>query len=89
MGGKKKYINIFGSFTVPFNYKLYVKNGHRDNYLSEPEFPLRLRLTRLGCTRLQQQHDDTVSAQTLNILKNKLQKMYDDASFARLSSPRR
>jgi len=23
---------------------LYVKNGHRDNYLSEPEFPLRLRL---------------------------------------------
>ena len=26
------------------NYKLYVKNGHRDNYLSEPEFPQRLRL---------------------------------------------
>ena len=26
------------------NYKLYVKNGLRDNYLSEPEFPLRLRL---------------------------------------------
>ena len=26
------------------NYKLYVKIGHRDNYLSEPEFPLRLRL---------------------------------------------
>ena len=26
------------------NYKLYVKNGHRDNHLSEPEFPLRLRL---------------------------------------------
>jgi len=26
------------------NYKLYVENGHRDNYLSEPEFPLRLRL---------------------------------------------
>jgi len=23
---------------------LYVNNGHRDNYLSEPEFPLRLRL---------------------------------------------
>jgi len=22
---------------------LYVKNGHRDNYLSKPEFPLRLR----------------------------------------------
>jgi len=51
--------------------------------LSEPEFPLCLRLTRLGRTRLQQQHDDTVSAQTLNILKNKLQKMYD------FRSPRR
>ena len=27
------------------DYKLYVKNGHRDNYLSEPEFTLRLRQT--------------------------------------------
>jgi len=26
------------------NYKLYVKIGHRDNYFSEPEFPLRLRM---------------------------------------------
>jgi len=23
MGGKKKYINIFGSFTEPFNYSQY------------------------------------------------------------------
>jgi len=27
------------------DYKLYVKNGHRDN-LSEPEFPVHLRLRR-------------------------------------------
>jgi len=24
IGGKKKYINIFGSFTEPFNYNHYV-----------------------------------------------------------------
>ena len=24
MGGKKKYINIFGSFTEPFNYSYFV-----------------------------------------------------------------
>jgi len=35
MGGKKKYINIFGSFTKPFNWKT---NGCLDCYRRQAKF---------------------------------------------------
>jgi len=38
MGGKKKYINIFGSFTEPFNYAIFGRMHLHTNWTTKQKF---------------------------------------------------